>query len=433
MSTTKIKGLRWLIASLLCLATVVNYLDRQLLSVVAPMIRRDLHLSNTQYAYALNSFLIAYAVMFTVGGWLVDRLNTRRGLALSLGIWSLASLCHTFIVGIWDLCLYRLLLGMSEPGNFVAGVKAVSSWFPVKERGVAIGFVVGGTGIGAVIAPPVTLWLAIHYGWRIAFLLPSLSGLVLLPIWLWLYREPREHPWLTDQEREHIFEGRTPELEARLPKPRWSQLLGFRQSWSFIAARFFADPLGYFYWFWVPSFLVTAKGMSLSVLAKWLWIPYVGQGIGQLAGGYFSGYLIERGMAPLTARKIGLTVALVLSPAVLLSLAASNTALILLWITIATFGIGWWGANYNSALMDAIPQFSVSSVAGLAGTAGALSSTLVTWFTGYAADHGLYTAVFWLNCSLMALSVGASWLLLRKPLAAEILPEATAAANPQPA
>ncbi|MGC1581120.1 MAG: MFS transporter, partial [Candidatus Acidiferrales bacterium] len=113
MSTTKIKGLRWLIASLLCLATVVNYLDRQLLSVVAPMIRRDLHLSNTQYAYALNSFLIAYAVMFTVGGWLVDRLNTRRGLALSLGIWSLASLCHTFIVGIWDLCLYRLLLGMS--------------------------------------------------------------------------------------------------------------------------------------------------------------------------------------------------------------------------------------------------------------------------------------------------------------------------------
>ena len=215
MSIRKIKGLRWIIALLLCLATVVNYLDRQLLSVVAPILRHDLHITNTQYAYALNSFLFAYAVMFTVGGWLVDKLNTRRGLALSLGVWSLASLCHTFVVGIWDLCFYRLLLGVSEPGNFVTGVKAVSSWFPVRERGVAIGFVTAGTGIGAVVAPPVTLWLAIHHGWRMAFLLPSLSGLILLPIWLWIYREPRQHPWLTEEEeREHILEDRTPEMEC---------------------------------------------------------------------------------------------------------------------------------------------------------------------------------------------------------------------------
>lgn len=427
MSIGKIKGLRWIIALLLCLATVVNYLDRQLLSIVAPMIRRDLHLSNTQYAYALNSFLIAYAVMFTVGGWLVDRLNTRRGLALSLAVWSLASLCHTFIVGIWDLCFYRMLLGMSEPGNFTAGVKAVSAWFPVKERGVAIGFVVGGTGIGAVVAPPVTLWLALHYGWRMAFLLPSLSGLLLLPLWLWVYRDPRKHPWLTDQEREYIFAGRSPESEARLSKPRWSQLLKFRQSWSFIAARFFADPLGYFYWFWIPSFLALAKGLSFSVLAKWLWIPYVGQGIGQIAGGYFSGYLIQRGTTPLTARKLGLSVAVILSPVVLLAIKASHTSTILLCITAATFAIGWWGANYNAALMDAIPQFSVSSVAGLAGTAGALSSTLVTWFTGYAVDHGSYTSVFWLNCSLLVLSVGSTWLLLRKPVAENVAPQVTPA------
>jgi MFS transporter, ACS family, aldohexuronate transporter len=433
MAIRKIKGLRWVIASLLCLATVVNYLDRQLLSVVAPILRQDLHISNTQYAYALNSFLVAYAVMFTVGGWLVDKLNTRRGLALSLGVWSLASLCHTFIVGVWDLCLYRLLLGTSEPGNFVSGVKAVSSWFPVNERGVAIGFVTAGTGIGAVIAPPVTLWIAIHHGWRMAFLLPSMSGLILLPLWLWIYHEPRQHPWLTDEERDHIFADRTPEMEARVPKPPWASLLRLRQSWSFIAARFFADPLGYFYWFWIPSFLVAAKGLSLSALAKWLWIPYVGQGIGQLAGGYFSGYLIARGIAPLTARKLGLTAALVLSPVVLLALAASHTATILLCITIATFGIGWWGANYNAALMDAVPQNSVSSVAGLAGTAGAISSLLLTWFTGYAADHGGYGIVFWVNCSLMALSVGSSWLLLKKPVVADLAPETLAPVETRPA
>lgn len=417
----KIKGLRWLIAGLLCLATIVNYLDRQLLSVVAPMLRHDLHLSNTQYAYAIDSFLIAYAIMFTIGGWIVDRLNTRRGLALSLGLWSLASLCHTFIVGIWDLCFYRFLLGVSEPGNFTAGVKAISAWFPTKERGVAIGFVVAGTGIGAVVAPPLTLYLAIHYGWRVAFLLPSLGGLVLLPLWWLVYREPSEHPWLTREEYEYINKGRAPEQVTSI-RPRWSQLLSLRQSWSFIAARFFAEPLGYFYWFWIPSFLVAAKGLSYADLAKWLWIPYVAQGIGQLAGGYFSGHLIHRGVTPLMARKIALLVPLILSPVVLLSLSASHTASVLAFISTAIFGIGWWGANYNSALMDAIPQSSVSLVAGLAGTAGSLSSALVTYFTGYVVDHGSYRAAFWLSCSLMVPSVAASWLLLQKPVESELTP-----------
>ena len=213
--------------------------------------------------------------------------------------------------------------------------------------------------------------------------------------------------------------GLEPASASSAPKPRWSQLVGLRQTWSFIAARFFADPLGYFYWFWVPSFLVTAKGLSLTSLAKWLWIPYVGQTLGQFSGGYFSGWLIARGVQPLTARKLGITVALILSVFVLFSLAASTMASILLWITIATFGIGWWGANYNSAVMDAIPQNSVSSVSGIAGTAGAISSTLVTWFTGYMADHGAYGPVFWVNCSLLFLSVAATWLLLRKPVTAD--------------
>src|SRR6516164_11080177 len=206
----KVPGLRWLIASLLCLATIVNYLDRQLLSVVAPMLRHDLHLTNTQYSYAINSFLVAYATMFTIGGWIVDRLNTRRGLALSLGMWSLASMCHAFVIGIWDLCLYRFLLGVSEPGNFTAGIKAISAWFPTKERGVAIGVVVSGTGIGAVVAPPLALWLAFHFGWRTAFVVPSFGGLLLLPLWWTIYREPARHLWLTEREREHIFQGGKP-------------------------------------------------------------------------------------------------------------------------------------------------------------------------------------------------------------------------------
>jgi len=324
------------------------------------------------------------------------------------------------VVGIWDLCLYRLLLGVSEPGNFTAGIKAISAWFPTKERGVAIGVVVSGTGIGAVVAPPLALWLAFHFGWRTAFVVPSLGGLLLLPIWWRVYHEPDHHPWLTVSEREHILQGDRSDCLRTITVP-WSRLLHFRQSWSFVAARFFADPLGNFYWFWIPSFLVTAKGLSLTTLAKWLWAPYVLQGAGQLSGGYFSGCLIKRGLDPLLARKLGLTVALVLSPIALLSLRVSHVSEILVILSVAMFGIGWWGANYNSALMDAIPQSSVSSVSGLAGTAGAISSVLVTWFTGYVVDRGSYTAAFWLNCSMLVLSVCASWLLLGTPIG-----------NPQP-
>ena len=411
----QVNGLRWLIASLLCVATIVNYLDRQLLSVVAPMLRHDLHLSNTQYSYAINAFLVAYAAMFTVGGWLVDRLNTRLGMALSLGIWSIASLCHAFVVGIWDLCIYRFFLGVSEPGNFTAGIKAVSAWFPTKERGVAIGLVVSGTGIGAVVAPPLALWLALHFGWRTAFLVPSLCGLLLLPVWWMVYRDPAHHPWLTERERKHIIQGNTTD-RLRTTTVSWSSLLHYRQSWSFIAARFFADPLGNFYWFWIPSFLVAEKGLSLAMLARWLWIPYVLQGVGQLSGGYFSGYLIQRGLDPLFARKLGLTVALMLSPIALLSLRVSRVSEILVILSVAMFGMGWWGSNYNSALMDAIPQSSVSSVAGLAGTAGAISSVLVTAFTGYVVDRGSYSAAFLVNCLLMVVSVGTTWLLLWAPI-----------------
>ena len=380
------------------------------------MLRADLHLTNTQYADALNCFLIAYAIMYAVGGWIVDKIHTRLGMALSLGIWSLASLCHTFILGVWDLCLYRFLLGVSEPESFTAAVKAVSAWFPVKERGVGVAIAVGGTSVGAVIAPPITLWLALHYGWRIAFLVPSLSGLLLLPLWLWVYREPADHPWLTEGERRHILGQRVEAASQGSRFFRWSSLLRQPQTWSFILSRIFGDPLGYFYWFWIPSYLVSVKGLSLVTLAKWLWIPYVAHGMGTLTGGYFSGFLIQKGMSPLLARKVALILAPVLTPAVLISLGAARTPLTLWSVSMGTFAIGWWGVNYFAALMDTVPQKCVSSVTGLAGTTGALSSVPGMWLTGYAADHGMYGLAFGVNCVLLFLSVGAIWLLLRRPV-----------------
>lgn len=415
MSHGQIKNLRWIVAGLLFLATLINYLDRQILSVVAPMLRQDLHLSNTQYAYAINAFLIAYAVMYTAGGRIIDLLGARRGLAFSLAVWSVASLLHTFTFGLWDLCLYRFLLGASEPGNFTAALKAISSWFPVRERGVAVGFVFAGTGFGAIVAPPLTLWLALNFGWRMAFLTTSLCGICWLLLWLPLYKEPEKHPRITEDELRHILSDRTgAESEEKVAALPWSKILALPQTWSFILARIFCDPLGYFYWFWVPSYLVFAKGFSFQVLVKWLWIPYLLQGLGLLAGGFFSGMLIDWKFTPILARKVSLLVALVLTPVAVLSLTTNETWLVILYISVATFGIGWWGTNYNSLLMDSMPQESLASIAGLAGSGGAVASLLVTWLTGYAADHNGYLLIFWGNSLLMVLSVASTWALLRR-------------------
>src|SRR5262249_33434220 len=154
---------------------------------------------------AVNSFLLVYGLMYAVGGWLIDILKTWCGVVLSLGIWSFASALHTLVVGVWDFCLYRFLLGAAEPGSFIGSIKGIASWFPSRERGVAIGLVFAGTGVGAIFAPPAVVWLALHFGWRMAFLMPSIAGALWLPLWLWIYHEPEEHPLISKEERELIL------------------------------------------------------------------------------------------------------------------------------------------------------------------------------------------------------------------------------------
>ena len=417
MQGRKIQNLRWIIASLLFLATLINYLDRQLLSVLAPKLREELDLTNTELSYAFNAFLIAYGLMYAVGGWAIDRLGTRRGLSLSLGVWSVVSMCHAFATGIWGLCFYRFLLGTSQPGNFTGAVKGVSAWFPPQERGLAIGFAVSGVSIGAIIAPPLVVWFALQFGWRMAFLIPSAVGLLWLPLWLFWYQNPTRHPRITEKELLHIQSdthvGTGPEEKSA---PSLKKMLRLPQTWSFILIRIFGDPLGYFFWNWLPSYLVSEKGFSFEEMGQRLWIPYLIQAGGMFAGGYFSGELIRRGMTPLFARKLGITIPLVLWPIALFSVTASSTFLVISSISCATFAMGWWGANYNGAVMDSVPRRVVGTIAGFAGSAGAVSSALMTWFTGYAADRQAYLSVFLVHIILVSLSVGAAWILLRRPI-----------------
>jgi ACS family hexuronate transporter-like MFS transporter len=245
-----------------------------------------------------------------------------------------------------------------------------------------------------------------------AFMVTSLAGFCWLLLWLPVYREPAEHPRITTGELEYILSERSggPPLEETTPLP-WSELLRLRRTRSFIFARIFCDPLGYFYWFWMPSYLVFAKGFSFVQLARWLWIPYLFQSLGLLAGGRFSGMLIGWKVRPILARELSLSVTLLLTPVAILSLAATQTWIVILYISVATFGIGWWGANYNALLMDTIPQTSLASTTGLAGTGGAISSLIVTRLTGYAADHNSYRLILWGNAILMVLSIASTWTL----------------------
>ena len=215
--------------------------------------------------------------MYAVGGWIIDRLGTRRGLSLSLAVWSVVSMCHTFVKGVWGLCFSRFLLGTSQPGNFPAAIKGVSAWFPSQERGLAVGFALSGTGIGAIIAPPLVVWLALQFGWRMAFLIPSLVGLFWLPLWLYWYQHPTQHPRITEKELLHIQSDTHVETgpEER-SAPSWKKMLRLPQTWSFILIRFFGDPLGYFFWYWLPSYLVSEKGFSFKEMGQWVWdsIPH---------------------------------------------------------------------------------------------------------------------------------------------------------------
>lgn len=417
MKRKKTKNLRWIIATLLFFATLINYLDRQLLSVLAPKLREDLGLTNTDLSYAFNSFLVAYGIMYVVGGWIIDRYGTRRGLSVSLVLWSMASMCHSFVTGFRGLCFSRFLLGTFQPPNFTALVKGISTWFPSKERGLAIGVAVAGVSIGAIIAAPLAVWLTLHFGWRMAFLIPSLMGLLWLPLWLYWYQHPTKHPRISGEELQYIQSDTTEEKQVEAKSPvKWKTLLRFPQVWCFIMVRFFGDPIGYFFWAWLPSYLVSEKGFSFEEMGQSVWIPYVIQMSGMIVGGYFTGQLIQRGMSPILARKWGITIPLILFPIALFSVSASSMSIVILTTSCATFGLGVWGANYNAAVMDSVPQRMVGTVAGLAGTAGVISSVLVTWFTGYAADHQAYLSVFLLNIVLISLSIGAPWILLRRPI-----------------
>ena len=419
----RVPHLRWWIAGLLFFSTVINYVDRQTLSVLAPVITAELGISEIEYANVLTAFLAAYTVMYVGSGLLVDRLGTRAALSLFVVWWSLANMAHAFVRGVWSLGLLRFLLGMGESGNFMAAFKAVSEWYPPRERAFVHGLIQSGAAIGAIIAPPVITWINFRFGWQPAFVLTGSLGFVWLIGWLLLYRTPETHPWITPAERKHVL-GRAQPESVTVVKPvervGWRQALTQQQTWGLLLSRFLSDPVWWFYLFWLPKYLVEQRGFTMAQMGMLAWLPYLSADLGAIVGGWLSGRLVGRGRRPIAAR---LTVMLPCAAVMPLSLAINNVTAqwqVIGLICAVTFAHMAWKTNQTTLTNDIYPKATIGTVSGILALGTGLGGTLFTWMTGYCIEWFGYGWIFLLMGLLHPLSFLVTSSLVRRPLTVEM-------------
>ena len=409
----KIPHLRWYIAALLFTATVINYVDRQALSILAPVLTKELQLSPVQYANILQGFLYAYTVMYLVSGIIVDRWGTRIAMTAFMTWWSISNMLHAFARSAFGLGAFRVLLGIGEPGNFMAASKATSEWYPPKERAFLNGVAQSGAAVGAIIAAPLIVWLYSRFGWRSAFVITGAAGLIWLVAWLWLYRLPAVHPLITKEELLLIEEPRS---TTRAKPMRWVDLLRFPQTWGLFWSRFLSDPVWWFYLFWLPKYLVEQRGFSMAQIGLLAWLPFFTADLGSIFGGLFSGWLVNRGWTPLKARVAGMWPFAMLMPLSVIIPYTPSAATALTVISIVTFAHMAWKTNQNTVTNDIYPVEVVGSVSGLAAFGNGLGGAVFTWMTGHIVQHFSYDAVFIIMGFLHPAAFVVFQLLVRKPV-----------------
>jgi ACS family hexuronate transporter-like MFS transporter len=395
--------LRWAILALLFASTVLNYVDRQTLSILAPMVQRDLGMNDIGYANVVQLFLIAYTIAYLVAGWLTDRLGTRLSLALFVGWWSLANMATGFVRTAGALGGARAMLGLGEAGNYTAGPKAVSEHFPPRERGFAFGTYTAGAMVGATIAPPLIGWLALTHGWRAAFVMTGALGFVWLIAWLAIYPRGKEM------------------REAREATP-WRAILRERPLWGFALARMLADPVWYFYLFWFPKYLADQRGLDLATIAATAWIVYLAADIGSIGGGVFSGKLIKRGMTPPNSRLVGLAVAAVLAPVGMLIATGPAIQVTFALAALVAFAHLVFQINISTLVVDLYPTRVVATVFGIVAAGSGLGGIFSTRLVGQFAQSGNYAQIFLMMGCLHPLAMLIAWAALRSQPRSELRP-----------
>jgi len=377
---------------LVFLATVVNYLDRQTLSVVAPVITEQFHMSNVAYSRVVFAFMLAYTIMNAVSGPMIDRLGTKLGYALCMAWWSIAAMLHALARGAFSLGVFRFLLGMGEAGNWPAGIKVAAEWFPAKERALASGIFNSGSSIGAVLAPPLVAWIILESGWRSAFLMVGAVGLVWLLVWTLVYYTPPGA-----------------RAEAASPPISFWRLLRSRWVCTFTASKIFSDPAWYFYVFWFPQYLKSARGFDIASIGKFAWIPFLTADAGNLLGGACAAALLHRGIPLTWARKISVMLFAALMTAAIPAVLVSNVFVSIALISTAT--LGYTGALSNMLAMpaDRFPTNTVGSVWGIASMGAGFGGMVFSLATGWIVDHYSYVPVFVGFGTLPLIAAGMIW------------------------
>ncbi|MFC4728450.1 MFS transporter [Coralloluteibacterium thermophilus] len=382
---------RWRICAMLLAATTINYIDRQVLGVLAPFLQDEIGWSEIEYGYIVTAFQAAYAIGLLCTGAIIDRFGTRVGYALAISVWSLAAMSHSLAATVVGFMLARFVLGLGEAGNFPAAIKTVAEWFPRRERALATGIFNSGSNIGAIVAPLLVPLIAVSLGWQAAFLFTGALSAAWLVTWLLMYRAPEQHPRLSQAELAHIRSD-PPEPTVRVP---WAHILRHRQAWTFIAAKFITDPIWWFFLFWLPKFLHSEHGLSLLGLGLPLVAIFVLADVGSIMGGWLAGRFIRMGWSVNRARKSAMLVCALCVVPIVFAAQADNLWVAVALIGLATAGHQGWAANVFTLTSDMFPRHAVASVVGIGGFAGAIGGMMIATFTGFLLHTtGSYLPVF---------------------------------------
>jgi ACS family hexuronate transporter-like MFS transporter len=407
----RVGNTRWVVVTLLFFAMVINYVDRQTIGILKPTLSKEFGWNESDYANLVFWFQASYAVSYLVFGRVMDRLGARWGFGLAFAIWQIAHIAHAGARGLNDFIFARVALGIGEGGGFPGGIKAVTEWFPKKERAFATGIFNAGTNIGAIVTPLVIPAITIAWGWEMAFIITGVAGLIWLPIWLFVYRRPREHKKVSAAELAYIEQDPADPVE----KVAWSKLLTKRETWAYALGKFLIDPIWWMFLFWLPDFLGKRYGLDLKTFGPPLVAIYLLSDVGSVGGGWLSSAMMKRGFSLNRARKTAMLICALCAVPVAFAAFADN-----LWVAVAIIGLATaahqgFSANLYTLPGDVFPRSAVGSVVGIGGMVGAIGGMAMAKYAGWVLDTiGTYTPIFIIAASAYLLALGVVHLLSPK-------------------
>jgi ACS family hexuronate transporter-like MFS transporter len=403
----KIGNYRWRIVTLLFFATTINYIDRQVLGILAPQLQQQFGWSESDYGFIIMAFQAAYAIGLISIGTLLDKIGTRLGFIISISLWSLAGMAHAAARSVFSFSLARFALGIGESANFPAAVKTVAEWFPKKERAMATGIFNSGSNIGAILTPLLIPLIALHWGWQWAFIVTGALGFVWLLFWIPLYNKPEVNKRLTEAEKTYILQD--DQKQRSVNKIPWKKIIGFRQTWGICLARFFTDPIWWFFLYWLPKFLYSKYEIDLTNIGLPLIVIYLVSTGGSVWGGWLSSFFIRKGKNPVAARKVAILVLALFALPIFFAAITHSFWLTVILISLATFAHQGYAANIFTIVSDIFPKNAVGSVTGLAGFCGAVGGVIFSAFVGLILE---YTGNYYIIFGIASMAYLTCWLIL---------------------